>query len=123
MATCLSLNSEELIKLAEELGVQVTPAFADKVGTLIDKSNTNGVVKSDKQYQKGYINDNLKESEFAIRDLAARLSARIGGEVEFVSDLTKDYSGYNEVNTSVINLAKATLDTPIHEIIGCPTIS
>jgi predicted NAD-dependent protein-ADP-ribosyltransferase YbiA (DUF1768 family) len=45
MATCLSLNSEELIKLAEELGVQVTPAFADKVGNMIDKQSTQDLPK------------------------------------------------------------------------------
>ena len=76
-----------------------------------------------REYQKqSYINENLKESEFAIRDLAARMVVRIGGNVRFISDLTKDYSGYNEGNTSVINLAKATLDTPIHEIIAHPII-
>jgi hypothetical protein len=74
------------------------------------------------QYQKPYINDNLKETELGIRDLAARLVDRIGGEVKFESDLTKDYSGYSQGNTFVINLAKATLDTPIHEILGHPII-
>ena len=76
----------------------------------------------ERQYQKGYINENLKETEFSIRDLAARLAHRIGGTVSFESDLTKDYAGYNEGNHSVINLAKATLDTPIHEILGHPII-
>ena len=76
--------------------------------------------QSEIQYQRGYINDNLKETEFGIRDLAAKLAHRIGGEVKFISDLTKDYSGYNEGNTSVINLAKATLDTVPHEIVAHP---
>jgi len=74
-------------------------------------------------YQKSpYINEALKESEFAIRDLAARLVDRIGGEVKFILDKDRDYSGFNKGNLSVINLAKATLDTPIHEIVGHPII-
>jgi hypothetical protein len=37
MDTCLNWRSEELQKLAEQVGVQATPAFADKVGTLMDE--------------------------------------------------------------------------------------
>jgi hypothetical protein len=64
----------------------------------------------------------LIAEESAIRDLAARLSDRIGGKVNFISDLSIEYSGFNEGSYSVINLAKATLDTPIHEIVGHPLI-
>lgn len=37
MSTCLDWRSVELKKLADEVGVEATPAFADKVGTLMDK--------------------------------------------------------------------------------------
>lgn len=84
------------------------------------------------QFQKKNIS-NLKDNntilrkdliaeESAIRDLAARLAYRIGGEVEFIADKTKDYAGYNEGNKSVINLAYADLSTPVHEIVAHPII-
>jgi hypothetical protein len=80
-------------------------------------------------------------SEKTIRDLAARMSDRIGIPFIFESDRTKEYKGklesdrqvldadpedgvtYGNVkNTAFINLAYATLDTPIHEILGHPII-
>jgi len=61
-------------------------------------------------------------SEKTIRDLAARMSDRIGIPVKFESDRTKEYKGKLEKGTAVINLAYATLDTPIHEILGHPII-
>lgn len=61
-------------------------------------------------------------SEKTIRDLAARMSDRIGIPVRFESDRTKEYKGKLENGTAVINLAYATLDTPIHEILGHPII-
>jgi hypothetical protein len=74
------------------------------------------------QYQKGYINDNLKETEFAIRDLSERLASRIGIKVKLENKKNKNYSGYIQGNTALINLAYATLDTPVHEIMGHPII-
>lgn len=65
-------------------------------------------------------------SEKTIRDLAARMSDRIGIPVRFESDRTKEYKGKLETfpggTRAVINLAYATLDTPIHEILGHPII-
>ena len=82
--------------------------------------------------------ENFIASEKTIRDLAARLSDRIGIPFMFESDRTKEYKGKldfqpksfgkENVNYSsseqvaVINLAYATLDTPIHEILGHPII-
>lgn len=65
------------------------------------------------QSQEGII-----ASEKTIRDLAARMADRIGIPVRFESDRTKNYKGKLENNTAVINLAYATLDTPIHEVAG-----
>jgi hypothetical protein len=62
-------------------------------------------------------------SEKTIRDLAERIANRIGLKVRYESDRTKDYKGKLEGNTAVINLTYATLDTPIHEILGHPIIS
>ena len=64
----------------------------------------------------------INATENTIRDLAARMADRIGMFVRFESDKTKDYKGKIENNTAVINLANATLDTPIHEILAHPII-
>jgi len=61
-------------------------------------------------------------SEKTIRDLASRISDRIGMSVKFESDRTKNYKGKIENDVAYINLAYATLDTPIHEILGHPII-
>jgi len=61
-------------------------------------------------------------SEKAIRDLAARISDRIGIPYRIISDRTQQFKGKLEGNSAVINLAYATLDTPIHEILGHPII-
>ena len=76
------------------------------------------------QYQlpQGREQEEYVASEKTIRDLAARMSDRIGIPVRFESDRTKQYKGKLENNTAVINLTYATLDTPIHEILGHPII-
>jgi hypothetical protein len=61
-------------------------------------------------------------SEKTIRDLAARMSARIGIPYRIISDRTQEFKGKLEGNVAVINLAYTTLDTPIHEILGHPII-
>jgi hypothetical protein len=57
-------------------------------------------------------------SEKTIRDLAARMSDRIGIPVRFESDRSKEYKGKIENNVAYINLAYATLDTVFHEVAG-----
>jgi hypothetical protein len=66
--------------------------------------------------------ESINATENTIRDLAARMADRIGMPVRFESDRTKDYKGKIENDTAVINLAYATLDTPIHEVLGHPII-
>ncbi len=61
-------------------------------------------------------------SEKTIRDVAARMSDRIGIPVKFISDRNEKYKGKLEGGIAVVNLAYATLDTPIHEILGHPII-
>jgi hypothetical protein len=61
-------------------------------------------------------------SEKTIRDLAARMSDRIGMPFKIESDRTKEYKGKIENGVAYVNLAYATLDTPIHEILGHPII-
>lgn len=88
--------------------MNVNSAFGEQVVKKIDYQNpsTEGQIASEK----------------TIRDLAARMSDRIGIPVRFESDRTKQYKGKIENNTAVINLAYATLDTPVHEILGHPII-
>lgn len=98
------------------------------------EQNPNGTVEgfknwinnnqSDVQYQlpQGREQEEYVASEKTIRDLAARMSDRIGIPVRFESDRTKKYKGKLENGTAVVNLAYATLDTPIHEILGHPII-
>jgi hypothetical protein len=61
-------------------------------------------------------------TEKTIRDLAARISDRIGIPYKIISDRTQEFKGKLENGVAVINLAYATLDTPIHEILGHPII-
>jgi hypothetical protein len=61
-------------------------------------------------------------SEKTIRDLAARMSGRIGMRYTFISDRSQEFKGKLVNNNATINLAYATLDTPIHEILGHPII-
>jgi hypothetical protein len=80
--------------------------------------------QSNVQYQlpQGREMEEFVASEKTIRDLAARMSDRIGIPVRFESDRTKKYKGKLENGTAIVNLAYATLDTPIHEILGHPII-
>ena len=58
----------------------------------------------------------------ALKDLAAKLAHRIGGKVEFENRTDVDWKGYNQGNTSVLNEAYMTPDTPFHEILAHPII-
>jgi hypothetical protein len=64
----------------------------------------------------------ITASEKTIRDLAARMSDRIGIPVKFISDRSQGFKGKIEDNVAVINLSYATLDTVPHEILGHPII-
>ena len=57
-------------------------------------------------------------SEKTIRDLAARISDRIGIPYKIISDRSQEYKGKIENGVAYINLAYATLDTFVHEIAG-----
>jgi hypothetical protein len=67
-------------------------------------------------------NEGIIATEKTIRDLAARMSDRIGIPVIFETDRTKNYKGKLDLGAAYVNLANATLDTPIHEILGHPII-
>jgi hypothetical protein len=66
--------------------------------------------------------EGIVASEKTIRDVATRLSDRIGMPIEFISDREQEFKGVIRNNMAYINLAYATLDTPVHEILGHPII-
>ena len=95
----------------------------------ITKSDGTEITEQDIEQNPTFYQNNTNQStekyitsEKTIRDLAARMSDRIGIPVRFESDRTKEYKGKLENGTAVVNLAYATLDTPIHEILGHPII-
>ena len=62
-------------------------------------------------------------AEKTIRDLAARMSDRIGIPFKIISDRSQQFKGkIDSDGNAIVNLAYATLDTPIHEIIAHPII-
>jgi hypothetical protein len=74
--------------------------------TLFQKDSPNGIISSEK----------------TLKDLAERISDRIGIKYKFISDRSQEFKGKIENNVAIINLAYATLDTPIHEILAHPII-
>ena len=101
-----------IAKWQEQNGLDSFP----KVEDIIQSNEVN--------YQKNQTvsNEGIVASEKTIRDLAAKIADRIGMTVKFESDRSKDYKGKIENNVAYVNLAYATLDTPIHEILGHPII-
>jgi len=101
----------------EGIKVIFNRGFFEWVDRENDKLSSNQNKLFQKQSQEGII-----ASEKTIRDLAARISDRIGIPYKIISDRTQEFKGKIESNTAIINLAYATLDTPIHEILGHPII-
>ena len=110
-----SLSYAERAKKYKEFGIKKSD------GTKITEQD----IEQNPTFYQNNTNQTTEEfvaSEKTIRDLAARMSDRIGIPVRFESDKTKKYKGKLENVTAVVNLAYATLDTPIHEILGHPII-
>jgi len=111
----LNLNNNDGLITKEELLVKEPNQIKSVLnqGTFSTTENNIYYQNNTTQSTEDYI-----ASEKTIRDLAARMSDRIGIPIRFESDRTKKYKGKLENNTAHINLAYATLDTPIHEILG-----
>ena len=131
MSTCINKNHPDVIRIAEELNTLPAVAAA-KIGVWQENNNILDRFPSTEElsqpsqvnYQKNQTvsTEGQIASEKTIRDLAARMADRIGIPVRIESDRTKQYKGKIENNVAVINLAYATLDTPIHEILGHPIV-
>ena len=128
----ISPSQTEQIKLQDmsSLGKLEGEKVSTEKGAIgIKKSDGTEITEEDIKQNPTFYQNNTDQStekyiasEKTIRDLAARMSDRIGIPVRFKSDRTKEYKGKLERNTAVVNLAYATLDTPIHEILGHPII-
>lgn len=107
-----------------EKKVAVMKVVNDTIDEFLSKESNQGLnAPVDERFQKTPEElRNLVVSEKTIRDLTAKLSDRIGIPVRFVSDRTKQYKSKIENGVAYVNLAYATLDTPIHEILGHPII-
>lgn len=112
--------AEELIM---KMGSQPIYAIASPSDTLINQylhaSTQYQMVNSD---DAAIVEDERSAREKTIRDLATSFAARIGMNVRFVTDQHAPFKGSVSGDTVVINLAHATNDTPIHEILGHPII-
>lgn len=122
---CINVKSPEFKQLVEESKINPLE-LAAKISLWQDANNTDefpsvSEVKrfGEVQYQKQTASDEgIIASEKTIRDLAARMSDRIGIQYKIISDRSQVYKGKIEDNTTVINLAYATLDTAVHEVLG-----
>ena len=96
--------------------------------TIVIRANNKIVTALNKKYSD--INENYQLPsiegkivvEKTIKDLAARISDRIGIPYKIESDRTREYKGKIENDVAYINLAYATLDTVPHEILAHPII-
>lgn len=97
MNNCLDWKSEELKLLAIDIGVESTPAFADKVGTLIEKLGLNNNELSDEEVDK--INEDIDKLNNRIISLKNQLN---------LYDV--DSEQYNSINSD-LNKSKSELST------------
>ena len=112
-------DKEQTIKLLNDFIAKYSNKSDQETINIFASTNENEVSY---QLPQGREQEEFVASEKTIRDLAARMSDRIGIPVKYISDRSQQFKGKLENGTAVINLAYATLDTPIHEILGHPII-
>jgi len=129
---CTNISNQQIQDWAKEFSK--TPEYIGGIVSLWQESNNrldefpsklwmeNQIGRNTSFQKQTQSNEGQIASEKTIRDLAARMSDRIGIPYKIESDRSKDYKGKIENNVAYINLAYATLDTPIHEILGHPII-
>ncbi len=125
--SCPNKTSPLWINMVDKLGEDNAKLYYFLNNDLLEIEEVDrilGIESVDTQYQ--LINDTNREelvaSEKTIRDIAARMSDRIGIPVRFESDRSKQYKGKLENGVAFINLAYTDLSTPIHEILAHPII-
>ena len=112
MATCPNKNTQEWRDLVKSVGENRAYFLWD-----YEEGNKDYLISYQLPNTEGQI-----VTEKTVRDLAARISDRIGIPHRFIADKTQEFKGKLENGVAYINLAHATLDTPIHEILGHPII-
>lgn len=125
MNRCVNINHPEFKELLNQSSLDPISLAAD-VSIWQDKNDTDlfptlRQLNPEVLYQKD-TDEGIVASEKTIRDLAARMSDRIGIPVRIISDRSQNFKGKLETGVAVVNLAYASLDTPIHEILGHPII-
>jgi len=127
MNRCVNINHPEFKELLNQSELDPISLAAD-VSIWQDRNDTdlfptlnqlNG--KSEVLYQKD-ADEGIVASEKTIRDLAARMSDRIGIPVRIISDRSQNFKGKLETGVAVVNLAYASLDTIPHEVLGHPIV-
>jgi len=130
MANCVNKSSKEFKTLAKQINMNPTILAAkvslwQEINGIDNFPTLKDIVESKEvNFQKNQMvsSEGQIASEETIRDLAERMSDRIGMPFTIISDRTEAYKGKIENGTAYVNLAYATLDTPIHEILGHPII-
>ena len=119
------LNKKWTIDAVERFGIEGKLFYNENDKAVANKSAFKKIDTAkgiNYQNTQSISNEGIIASEKTIRDLSAKIADRIGMKVVFESDRSKDYKGKIENNVAYVNLAYATLDTPIHEILGHPII-
>ena len=89
---------------------------------LEEDSEDDGGIPYSKEIEDNTSINSLEDKKVLV-DLANELAGRSDLEIEFIDDPNVHYKGKLSKGKVTINLAKATLDTPIHEILGHPFIN
>lgn len=67
-------------------------------------------------------NEDYVAYEKTVRDLSEKLAHRIGATVKFENDKTLDYQSKIVDDVVYVNLASATITTPVHSILSVPIV-
>lgn len=126
----IAVVNEKLRRLSEKVGDTPWSLRKSSSGNWYIAGYKNGAVTSGEYYSpfgNGNFNQLINEEgkialEKTIRDLTARIADRIGINYKIITDPNQKFKGKLNGNVATINLAYATLDTPIHEILGHPII-
>jgi hypothetical protein len=104
-------NSLEKFPTLEELKITAKPlAFNQKVEAEQITSNNQ------------FIPSDYSVSEKTVVNLSNKLSTLLGIEVRIINDSSQRFKGKLQNKVAFINLAYATEDTPIHEVLGHPFV-
>jgi hypothetical protein len=118
------INNDEYFDYEEELDPQKEYNTEEARQIQRDDAQRLGISYNDDYLFQLTSDQGIKTAESVMKDVAVRLTERIGIPAKFINDVNQKFKGRLETNDNrklaIINLAYATLDTPIHEIIGHP---